>query len=295
MGKHLKSILVVLGIFILVIFIVDRLLLSPPSITPLTYTQFYNKVEQHQVKRVTIAGRDITGELSDSAQTKFSTTAPDDKDLLPTLRSNNVDVTAVNAQATPVWGLVLQFVPFIIMALLLIFILRQAQSGGSQALSFGRSRAKLLSENRPEGHVRRRRRASTKRKKSSARSSSSSSIRRNSRRSARASPRACCCSDRRAPARRCWPARSPARPAFRSSRSPARTSSRCSSASARRACATSSSRPRSPRPASSSSTRSTRSAASAAPAWAADTTSASRPSTSCSSRWTASIRTPASS
>src|SRR6202012_2248015 len=35
-------------------------------------------------------------------------------------------------------------------ALVLVFILRQAQSGGSQALSFGRSRAKLLSENRPK-------------------------------------------------------------------------------------------------------------------------------------------------
>ena len=43
------------------------------------------------------------------------------------------------------------------MALLLIFILRQAQSGGSQALSFGRSRAKLLEREPAEGHVRRRR------------------------------------------------------------------------------------------------------------------------------------------
>ncbi len=150
MGKHLKSILVVLGIFILVIFIVDKLVMGPPSITQLTYSQFYDKVEKHDVKRVTISGRDISGELADSAQTKFTTTAPDDRDLLPTLRANKVDITAVNAQATPVWGLVLQFVPFIIMALLLIFILRQAQSGGSQALSFGRSRAKLLSENRPK-------------------------------------------------------------------------------------------------------------------------------------------------
>ncbi|MBC5799786.1 MAG: ATP-dependent zinc metalloprotease FtsH [Candidatus Eremiobacteraeota bacterium] len=43
-----------------------------------------------------------------------------------------------------------QFLPIALMALLLLFILRQAQSGGSQALSFGRSRAKLLSENRPK-------------------------------------------------------------------------------------------------------------------------------------------------
>jgi len=150
MGKHLKSILVVLGIFILVIFIVDRLLLSPPTTQTLSYTQFYGKVQEHQVKKVTVSGRDITGELNDQAQSKFSTTAPDDKDLVPTLRANGVDISVVNNQSTPLIGYVFQFIPFIIMALLLIFILRQAQSGGSQALSFGRSRAKLLSENRPK-------------------------------------------------------------------------------------------------------------------------------------------------
>ena len=77
-------------------------------------------------------------------------------------------------------------------------------------------------------------------------------------------------------ARRCSPARSPARPASPSSRSRARTSSRCSSASAPAASATSSSRRSRTRPASSSWTRSTPSAATAAPAWAAATTSASR-------------------
>jgi len=150
MGKHLKSILVVLGIFVLVIFIVDKLLWSPPQTTSLNYTQFWTKVQAHQVKQVTINGREISGQLNDQSQTKFTTTTPDDKDLLPALRSNAVEITAVNNQSTPLLGYVFQFVPFIIMALLLIFILRQAQSGGSQAMSFGRSRAKLLNENRPK-------------------------------------------------------------------------------------------------------------------------------------------------
>jgi cell division protease FtsH len=150
MGKHLKSILVVLGIFILVIFIVDKLVLNPTTTTTLTYTQFWNDVTDHKVKNVTITGRDISGQLNDQAGTKFTTTAPEDRDLLPTLRQNGVEVSAVNNQSTPLIGYVFQFIPFIIMALLLIFILRQAQSGGSQALSFGRSRAKLLSENRPK-------------------------------------------------------------------------------------------------------------------------------------------------
>ena len=51
MGKHLKSILVVLGIFILVIFIVDKLVLSPTTSTQLSYTTFYQKVEKDQGRR----------------------------------------------------------------------------------------------------------------------------------------------------------------------------------------------------------------------------------------------------
>ena len=131
---------------------------------------------------------------------------------------------------------------------------------------------------------------STKRSRSSRRSRSSSSRRRSSSRWARRSRRACCCSARREPARRCSPRRSRARPGCRSSRSAAPTSSRCSSGSARRASATCSSRRRRRRRRSSSSTRSTRSAVIGVPVSVAVTTSASRRSTSCSSRWTASTR-----
>jgi len=148
MGKHLKSILVVLGIFVLVIFIVDKLVLSPTTNQPLSYSAFYQKVLTHQVKKVTISGHEISGEGVDNS--KFTTTVPDDPTLTSTLRQNGVDISAVSAQSTPLLGYVFQFVPFVVMVLLLIFILRQAQSGGSQALSFGRSRAKLLSENRPK-------------------------------------------------------------------------------------------------------------------------------------------------
>ncbi|HWT06228.1 MAG TPA: ATP-dependent metallopeptidase FtsH/Yme1/Tma family protein, partial [Xanthomonadales bacterium] len=129
MGKHLKGILVVLGIFILVIFIVDKLLLSPNPSTPLAYSTFFTDVQQHKIKKATITGHEIAGDMVDGA--KFSTVAPDDRDLYPALRAANVEYTVVNNTSTPLFGYVLQFIPFIIMALLLIFILRQAQSGGS--------------------------------------------------------------------------------------------------------------------------------------------------------------------
>jgi cell division protease FtsH len=148
MGKHLKSILLVLVIFILVIFIVEKLVLNQPVSQPLSYSQFFADVQNHQVKKVTISGKDISGDLASGEH--FTTTAPDDQGLVPALRANKVDISVVNAQATPFLGYIINFVPLLLMALLLVFIVRQAQSGGSQALSFGRSRAKLLSENRPK-------------------------------------------------------------------------------------------------------------------------------------------------
>ena len=81
----------------------------------------------------------------------------------------------------------------------------------------------------------------------------------------------------RVPARPCWPAPAPVRPACRSTPSPALTSSRCTSASAHPVCATSSTRQRRPCPASSSLMRSMLWAVSAVPVWAAATMNASRP------------------
>jgi cell division protease FtsH len=148
MGKHLKTILVVLVIFVLVIFVVRQVLIPPSTSSQLTYSQFYRDVQQHRVKKVTINGHDLTGELNDA--TKFSTVIPDERDIDSMMVNAGVDVTVTPSQSMPVIAWIINFLPFVIMALLLIFILRQAQSGGSQALSFGRSRAKLLNENRPK-------------------------------------------------------------------------------------------------------------------------------------------------
>jgi len=155
LGKHVRSIFIVVAIFVLVIFAVDHLINSPQSPAKLDYTQFYQQVEGNNVDKVTIAnGHDVTGELKHplpgASDTRFSTTTLDDPTLTPELRKHGVEITVDNPQSQPILQYVLQFLPLAAMLLLLLFILRQAQSGGSQALSFGRSRAKLLSENRPK-------------------------------------------------------------------------------------------------------------------------------------------------
>ncbi len=156
MGKHVRSILLVLFIFIVVIFVVDRMVLNQAPSTKLTYSQFVDAVNDNNVAKVMISGHDVAGELKHptaaiaSGETKFTTTVGDADPIAATLQKHGADVTYDNPQSTPFLSMVLQIVPFALMAMLLLFILRQAQSGGSQALSFGRSRAKLQSENRPK-------------------------------------------------------------------------------------------------------------------------------------------------
>jgi cell division protease FtsH len=154
LGKHVRSILIVVFVFIAIIFIVDKLVLNQTSTTKLTYTELYNQVDAGNVKDVTIAQHDVTGELkkppAGGGDTRFTSTIPDDTTLLADMRKHDVGISVDNPQTAPIVSMLVQLIPFALMALLLLFILRQAQSGGSQALSFGRSRAKLLSENRPK-------------------------------------------------------------------------------------------------------------------------------------------------
>src|SRR5580704_2316317 len=110
MGKHLKSILVVLCIFLLVIFIVDKLVLQPTTSKQLAYSVFYDRVVENQVKDVKLTGRDIAG--TEVNGDKFTSTAPqiEDNTLIPTMRAHHVTISAEAAQNQPILGYIVQFV-----------------------------------------------------------------------------------------------------------------------------------------------------------------------------------------
>jgi cell division protease FtsH len=148
-SKHVRSFLIVVAISIVVLFVVDRLINPAQAPARVSYSQFYGDVEKNRVKSITMSGRDITGQLVGGGDSTFMLTVPpDDQTLQATLRRHRVDVSVDQASASPLVSWAAQIVPFLLMGFLLMFILRQAQSGGGQALSFGRSRAKMLAENR---------------------------------------------------------------------------------------------------------------------------------------------------
>ena len=110
-----------------------------------TFTQFVNQVDGGNVQEVTIAGTDVTGVLKKDGA-KFKTTIPSNyPDVYKDLLSKDVKVTVKSESGSSWMTWLANGLPLILLIGLWIFFMRQMQSGGNKALSFGKSRARLLS------------------------------------------------------------------------------------------------------------------------------------------------------
>jgi cell division protease FtsH len=109
-----------------------------------TYSDFLDKVEKGEVSRVTVQGERIHGQYVNGRA--FKTYAPKDVDLVKILRQANVKIAAKPAEESPwYWTLIISWLPMLLLIGVWIFFMRQMQAGGGKALSFGKSRARLLS------------------------------------------------------------------------------------------------------------------------------------------------------
>jgi len=116
----------------------------------ISFTDLNAAVEAGKVKEVTIKGQEITGkytETSGKEKKTFHTYAPEDPDLVKSLRAKNVKITAKPLDDNPWYmSLLVSWLPMLLLIGVWIFFMRQMQAGGGKAMSFGKSRAKLLTE-----------------------------------------------------------------------------------------------------------------------------------------------------
>ncbi len=115
--------------------------------TEVSFTQFMQMVEEDRVSEVTItgtgAGSEITGTGGDG--NAFRTFAPQMEGLVPQLLERGINVEAEDATRSS-WVLtLLGWIPILLIVGLFFFLIRQMQAPGNRAMSFGRSRAKLTS------------------------------------------------------------------------------------------------------------------------------------------------------
>ena len=111
----------------------------------INYTQFMAQVEKGLVAGVVIQGQEISG--TDVNGLRFKTFAPQDADLIKILRSHGVSIRAKPPDESPWYMTILvSWFPMILLIAVWIFFMRQMQVGGGKALSFGKSKARLFSD-----------------------------------------------------------------------------------------------------------------------------------------------------
>ncbi|MDP3183535.1 MAG: ATP-dependent zinc metalloprotease FtsH [Desulfobaccales bacterium] len=114
--------------------------------TTLTYSRFLDLVKTDKVARVVLQGEEINGEMTDGKP--FKSYSPADPDLVKLLSDKKVEITAKPRDDSPWYiTLLVSWLPMLVLVGIWIFFMRQMQAGGGKAMSFGKSRARLMTEN----------------------------------------------------------------------------------------------------------------------------------------------------
>src|SRR5213593_4377837 len=132
----------VIGLIVIVLFNVFQA--SQPSRDKMVFSDFLKRVEAGEVKEVLIRGRSVSGKLADG--NSFRTFTADYPDLIKALKDKGVKIAVEPEDNNPWYAYVLQWVPMLLFIGVWIFFMRQMQGGGAKALSFGKARARLISE-----------------------------------------------------------------------------------------------------------------------------------------------------
>src|SRR6266851_9770431 len=164
--------LIIVGVLLLAWYLFQYFTQSSNSnnqnVIDIPYSTFYAQIKNDNVKTAVFQGQDITGDLyqaiknpNTSSNVKSSTqyhvtqlpvggpTQYGDPTLIPLLLQHNVDFRAQPPADNSVLNIVLGFLPWIFLIALFFFIMRRATQGQQNIFSFGKSRAKLILEDRP--------------------------------------------------------------------------------------------------------------------------------------------------
>jgi cell division protease FtsH len=138
-----KNIFVWLFIVLLGLFIFNIYYKPKKQYDALIFSDFMKAVQTNDVQTVTIQGKNIFGTLKDGKE--FKSYAPDDPDLVKSLREHNVKINAKPDEESGLWqNIIVSWFPMLLLIGVWIFFMRQMQAGGGKAMAFGKSKARLV-------------------------------------------------------------------------------------------------------------------------------------------------------
>jgi cell division protease FtsH len=144
-NQFYKNLALWLVISLVMIMLFNMMTQQGRELKPVPYTTFLAALDEGEVVDVTIKGSNLEGTYTDGSA--FKTYVPDDPDLISLLRGQGVAIQAEPDESNSFWmSILVSWGPILLLIAVWIFFMRQMQSGGGKAMSFGKSRAKLLSE-----------------------------------------------------------------------------------------------------------------------------------------------------
>ena len=145
MSTTIKTLSLWLVVIVVAIVVWNVFNATPAPDTEITFSQHISDVEADEVASVTITrpANTVEGEFTDGRP--FKTSVPEYESYYDTLLEKGVVVTIVLSDQSPYLAALISWAPMLILIAVWIFFMRQMQSGGNRALAFGKSRARLTS------------------------------------------------------------------------------------------------------------------------------------------------------
>ncbi|MEE8479946.1 MAG: ATP-dependent zinc metalloprotease FtsH [Desulfobacterales bacterium] len=145
MNPFYKNLALWLVITLMMVMLYNLFNQQQVSETNISYTEFLAMVDNENVAEVVIQGQELF--VTDANRNRFKIFAPQDPDLIKILRQKGVSIKAKPPSDSPWYmSILVSWFPMVVLIGVWIFFMRQMQAGGGKALSFGKSRARLLSD-----------------------------------------------------------------------------------------------------------------------------------------------------
>ncbi len=138
-----KGIFVWLFIILIILFLFNIYHKPKRQYENVMFSDFVEAVNSGRVASVVMQGKNITGAFKDGGE--FKSYAPDDPELVKTLRDHGVRIQAKPDEDSGIWqSIFVSWFPMLLLIAVWIFFMRQMQAGGGKALAFGKSRARIV-------------------------------------------------------------------------------------------------------------------------------------------------------
>lgn len=145
MNSFYKNLALILLLVLISAFIFNFSTSFNQTVQQIPFSQVMDKIAANEVNDVTIKGPEMSGNLK-SGQAFKTNLPPEYPDLVKDLRASKVKFNVDPVKESAWMNFLVVWAPLILMGLWFVFIMRNMQMGGNKALSFGKSRAKLLNE-----------------------------------------------------------------------------------------------------------------------------------------------------